>query len=208
MNPFKNPTVYFSLAILGIVLAGCASQRITTPLGNGYEEVAHPTRASLEAPETTRISLEYRNPDGKSILVWPSLYGVDEVVKGDLVIFVGDKAYVNPGSDDPKGFTPRLFAARAPGLPMDVTDEILWRWSKASGNDFFQTLLMLSLASPVEKNGHLELHLVFANDDRNWPDTVIQLDWNQVSDIMREVREKGDVRKDLRWSTPYLQKNF
>ena len=34
----------------------------------------------------------------------------------------------------------------------------------------------------------------------------VQLDWNQVSDIMREVKEKGTVHKDLRWGTPYLAK--
>ena len=66
-------------------------------------------------------------------------------------------------------------------------------------------LQLLSLASPSENcNGQLQVHLIFASDD--WPDTLVQLDWNQVSDIMREVREKGTVYRDLRWHTPYIAK--
>lgn len=174
------------------------------PLGNGYARLAHPTRASRDQPETMRVSLEYKKLDGKPILVWPSLYGVDEVVKGDLVIFVGDRAYVHPLTDEPKGTQPRLFADRAPGLPLDITDELLWRWSKTSGKDFTQAAQLLSLASPSENNGQLQVHLIFASDD--WPDTLVQLDWNQVSDIIREVREKGTVYRDLRWHTPYIAK--
>ena len=93
-------------------------------------------------------------------------------------------------------------------MPLDITDEILWRWSKASGKDFTQTLQQFSLASPTERNGRLELHLVFANYDRDWPDTVIQLDWSHVSDIIREVKERGTVHQDARWHTPYLEKEF
>jgi hypothetical protein len=206
MKLINHPALQFSMAALCLGFAGCVSERIVEPLANGYEHVAHPTRASRQQPEATRISLEYRTPDGKSILIWPSLYGVNEVIKGDLVIFVGDRAYHHPGSDDPKGTAPRLFAAKAPGLPLDITNEILWRWSKASGKDFNQTLEQFSLVSPAEKDGQLELHLVFANYDRDWPDTVIQLDWTHVSDIMREVKEKGTVRKDVRWGTPYIEK--
>ncbi len=206
MKPLNHLVFPCSLALLCLGWIGCASQRIASPLGSGYEQVAHPTRASIDQPESTRISLEYRKADGTPIVVWPSLYGVNEVVKGDLVIFVGDQAYVHPDSDDPKGLKPRLFAARTPGLPLDITDEILWQWSKSAGKDFAHAAQLFSLASPEEKNGRLELTLAFANDDKDWPDAVMELDWTQVSDIMREVKAKGTVRKDLRWGTRYIAK--
>jgi hypothetical protein len=208
MKLINNPVFQLLRIVLCIGLAGCASERIVEPLGDGYEQVAHPTRASLNQPETMRIALEYQRPDGKSILVWPSLYGVNEVVKGNLVIFVGDRTYLHPDSDDPKGSTPRLFAAKAPDMPLDITDEILWRWAKDSGKEFTRTLQMVSLVAPAEKNGQLEFHLMFANDDKDWPDTVMPSDWSQVADIMREVKEKGAVHKDARWGTPYLAKEF
>ncbi len=204
MKLIHRPLFILSITTLCIGLAGCASKPMVEPLGNGYARLAHPTRASRDQPETMRVSLEYKKLDGKPILVWPSLYGVDEVVKGDLVIFVGDRAYVHPLTDEPKGTQPRLFADRAPGLPLDITDELLWRWSKTSGKDFTQAAQLLSLASPSENNGQLQVHLIFASDD--WPDTLVQLDWNQVSDIIREVREKGTVYRDLRWHTPYIAK--
>jgi hypothetical protein len=188
---------HFLLAMLCIGLAGCASQGTVAPLSNGYEEVAHPKQ----------VSFQYRAPDGKTTPIWPSLYGVSEVIKGDVALFVGDKAYVSSDPDDPRGTKPRLFAVRAPGLPLDITGEVLWRWSKASGKDFAKAMEIFSLVSPEEKNGQLELQLEFWTQEKDWPDkTTFQLDWNQVSDIMRAVKEKGTVHKDLRWGTPYIEK--
>jgi hypothetical protein len=139
-------------------------------------------------------------------LIWPSLYGVNEVVKGDLAIFVGDKAYVSPDPNDPRGTKPRLFAVRSPALPLDITDEVLWRWSKASGKDFAKAVQLFSMVTPEERNGRLELQLEFWTEEKDWPDTTtFQLDWNQVFDIVREVKENGVVRKDLRWGTPYIE---
>ena len=135
------------------------------------------------------------------------MYGVGEVIKGDTAIFVGDKAYVQPDADNSRGTKPRLFAVKSPGLPLDITDEVLWRWSKASGKDFTKAMEIFSLVTPKEKNGQLELQLEFWTEERDWPDkTTVQLDWNQVSDIMREVKEKGTMHKDLRWGTPYIEK--
>ena len=31
------------------------------------------------------------------------------------------------------------------------------------------------------------------------------LNWNQISDIMREVKEKGVVKKDRVWGTKYIE---
>jgi len=181
MKLIKNPIVHFSLAILCASLAGCASQRPVVPLGNGYEEVAHPTRASRSQPETMRISFQHRAPDGKTTLIWPSLYGVGEVIKGDVAIFVGDRAYVSPDPDDPRVTKPRLFAVRSPALPLDITDEVLWRWSKASGKDFAKAMEFFSMVTPDEKNGQLELQLEFYTDEVDWPDkSTIQQDCYQV----------------------------
>jgi len=208
MKLIKNPIVHFSLAMLCAGLAGCMTPNPVAPLGSGYEEKGHPNRSS-PAPADTRVSFQYRAPDGKITPIWPSLYGVGEVIKGDVAIFVGDKAYVQPDADNPRGTKPRLFAVRSPALPLDITDEVLWRWSKTTGKDFAKAVQRFSLATPAEKNGQLELQLEFWTEEKDWPDTsTLQLDWNQVSDIMREVKEKGVVRKDLRWGTSYIEKEF
>ncbi len=208
MKPKNKLVHYSSLAILGTGLAGCVSHHpVVAPLGNGYEEVYHPTHASASQPELMRISFQYRAPDGKITLIWPSLYGVGEVVKGEVAIFVGDKAYVSSDPDDPRGMKPRLFAVQSPALPLDITDEVLWRWSKVTGKDFAKALDRFSMVHPQGKQSGLELQLVFWTQEKDWPDkTTVELDWSQVSNIMREVKEKGAVHKDLRWGTPYIEK--
>jgi hypothetical protein len=197
MKLIENLAFHLSLAMLCVGLGGCASHGTVAPLSNGYEEVVHPARTSLQ----------YRTPDGKTTPIWTSLSGVSEVIKGDVAIFVGDKAYVQSDPDDPRGTKPRLFAVRAPSLPLDITDEVLWRWSKASGKDPARAMEIFSMVSPAEKNGQLELQLEFWTQERDWPDkTTVQLDWNQVFDIMRAVKEKGTLHTDLRWHTPFIEK--
>ena len=204
MKLIINLIFRFSPALLGIGLAGCSTPPVVQPLSNGYVEVTHRHRSMISSTDL-RVSFEYREPDGKTILIWPSLSGVSEVIKDDVAVFVGDKAYVSSDPDDPRGMRPRLFAVRAPGLPLDITDEVLSGWSKASGKDFAKAVQLFNLATPVDKNNQLELQLEFWADEKNWPDNAtLQLDWNQVSDIMRAVKEKGTVRKDLRWGTPYI----
>jgi hypothetical protein len=100
-----------------------------------------------------------------------------------------------------------LFAVRSPALPLDITDEVLWRWSKATGKDFAKTVDRFSMVTPAEKNGQLELQLEFWTEEKDWPDkSTFQLDWKQMSDIMREVKGKGALRADPRWGTPYIEK--
>ena len=206
MKPINNSVLYSTLAILCAGLAGCMTPNPVVPVGGGYEEKGHPDRSS-PAPADTRVSFQYRAPDGKITIIWPSLYGVGEVIKGDVAIFVGDKAYVTPDSNDPRGTRPRLFAVRSPALPLDITDEVLSRWSKATGKDFAKALDRFSMATPAEKNGQLELQLEFWTEEKDWPDkTTLQLNWNQVSDIMRDVKEKGALHQDPRWNTPYIEK--
>jgi hypothetical protein len=205
MKLMKKTIDCFSLAILCLGLAGCASSRIVAPQANGYEEVAHPHRSS--APADLRISFQHRAPNGNTTLIWPALYGVSEVIKGDLAIFVGDLAYVSSDPDDPRGTKPRLFAVISPALPLDITDEVLGLWSKANEKEYAKAKNLFSLVMPEEKDGRLNVHLEFWTQAKDWPDkTTLQLDWSQVSDLMLEVKTKGAIHKDLRWGTLYIAK--
>jgi hypothetical protein len=202
----------FSAARWGLILfslgcAGCQTHTTVVPLRNGYEEVSHPHHALLDEPEPPRISLQHRGADGGVTPIWPSLYGVNDVIKGDLAIFVADKANL-----DPERVThPRLFAVRSPEVPLDITEEVVWRWSQANGRELAKSLQKLALITPQEKNGGLELHLEFWAADtwsaqrQDWPEQgTLQLDWRQVEEIMQNVKTKGVMQKDLRWHTPYI----
>ena len=207
MKLIQNLALCFLPAIvLFSGLAGCASPpRPVHLLGSGYQEVEHRSK-SLDSPDDVRLSLEYRSPEGNIDLIWPSLSGVDEVIKGDVAIFVGEKAYVTSDPDNPRGMEPRLFAVQAPALPLDITDQILWGWSKGTGKDFAKAMRLLEMLTPVENGGKLEVQLEFWEDGNGWPDnSTLQLDWNQVFEIMHTVKEKGTMHKDLRWGTPYIE---
>jgi len=201
----KFPRVAVALLVIGT--AGCQTHKSVAPVGNGFQEVTHPAPHSFgDEPEPPRIAFEYHGPDGKTVPIWPALYGADEVIKGTLAIFVGDKGYVEDGD---KVTHPRLFAVQPPGLPLDITEEVLWRWSKAAGKNFGKTMNNYSLVTPEEANGQLKLQLEFFTDDKDWPDkSDLQLDWNQVSEIMHAVKTKGLLQKDLRWQTPYIGERF
>jgi hypothetical protein len=46
------------------------------------------------------------------------------------------------------------------------------------------------------------------SDDNNRPDAVMRPHWNQVSDILREVRKQGTGHKDARRGTRCLAKDL
>jgi hypothetical protein len=219
MIPLETPPMkhmnkfipHAALTLLCLGLTGCQTHKSTLPLSHGYEEVRHPAHAWLTGNDTPRVSFQYRGTDDKVTPIWPSLYGIKEVMANDLAIFVGDLPYVD--ADAAKNIRPRLFAVKSPALPLDITDEILWRWAKANGRNFAKTLSRFSLIIPKEKAGRLELHLEFSSDDflsaDDWPDTSeLSLDWKQVSEILHAVETKGVPQKDLRWHTPYIGEKF
>jgi hypothetical protein len=205
MKPIKHPGLQLSSALLAVALAGCSTHPAIQPLSGGYEQMTYPN-TSEDAPVEARISLNYRGPDGRSVLIWPSLFGKDEVIKDDVAIFVGDKAYVSSNPDDPRGTKPRLFAVKAPGPPLDITDEVLWYWSKETGKDFRRAVRLFNLPTLVDQGDKVEVQLEFYVNEHGWPDnSLLQLDWNQVAEIMRTVKTKGTMHKDLRWGTPYIE---
>ncbi len=199
------------LLLCVLACAGCQTHTTVLPLQNGYEEVSHPHHSLVDEPAPPRISFRYRGTNGVVTPIWPSLYGVNDVFKGDLAIFVAEKAAITPE----RVTHPRLFAVRSPELPLDLTDEVLWRWSQANGRDFQKTLQKLAMVTPEEKNGGLELRLEFwtpsaySAEREDWPEqSSLQLDWRQVDEIMGRVKTKGVEEKDLRWHTPYIGEKF
>jgi hypothetical protein len=205
MKTIRKPALYLLSTILLLGLIGCKTHPEIQTLSGGYEEITHPNRSPAASVEP-RVSLNYRSPDGRELLIWPSVFASEEVIKDDVAIFVGDKAYVSSDPDDPRGTKPRLFAVKAPNPPLDVTDEVLWYWSKASGRDFGKARRLFNIATPVNKGDNVEVQLEFYVNESGWPDNAtLQLDWNQIAEIMRTVQAKGTVHKDPRWDTPYIQ---
>lgn len=210
MKPFNWSANRTAIALLCIGFTGCQWHKSIAPLGNGYEEINHPVHSVLPDSTPPRVSFEYKDPDGKTITVWPSLYCFNEVVNDKVAIFVAEKAYKMDGERSVK---PRLFAVQSPAPPLDITDQVLWRWSKANGKDLIKTFNRFNASLPEDRDGQLLVKLEFwpggYMSHEDWPDTgELQLDWHQVSEIMREVEKKGVLQKDLRWHTAYIGEIF
>ena len=207
----KNSLFCVGVAVLSLGWAGCQTHTKIVPLSDGYEAVEHPYHTLIDDPPPPRIALQRRGTDGVIAPVWPALYSADTVIKGNLVIFAAEKAYTEPE----RVTHARLFAARPSELPLDLTDEVLWRWSKANGKAFDKTLQKFAGITAAENAGALELRLEFwANPELgetrdDWPDTSsLRLEWPRVEEIMRAVKAKGTVERDLRWHTEYIGEKF
>jgi uncharacterized protein YceK len=203
----RNQTLtLIAAAILCVGLTGCGSISSVESLGGGYEEVTYTQTSLLMEPDAHQITLQYRKPNGRQIMIWPSATG-GKIVKKEVVIFEADKAWKQPKPGERWPMKSRLFAARAPDFPLDITDEILWRSTKSSGEDFSKLLKTATIAYFKGTNNAVEFHFgVMRQPD--FPELTISLNWDQIVDIMREVKEKGVVRKDLRWGTSYIEKEF
>lgn len=195
------------LAVLMLGEPGCATHKTVVPLSNGYEVVAHPHRTFIDDPPPPTLSLQRRDKEGTVQKIWPSLYSTDTVLRGDELIFVAEKAYVQPE----RVTRPRLFMVKPPELPLDITDEILWRWAKANHRDFTKVLQKFAGVTPADQGDGVEVRLdfwaspVFGEVHQDWPDNgTLQLGWPEIEEIMHAVRVKGMLEKDLRWHSEYI----
>jgi len=191
------------LATLCVSLSGCGTIPSYESLGGGYVEATY-TRTSWEQP-ATRFELQYKKGLRK-IVIWPSMYPVGEIAKDDMVVFVANKAYEPPYPGDPRATRPRLFAVKAPESPVDITDEIVGRWAQSSGKDISKALKAAWIIRLRTQGNDATFSFEFAGVD--WPEMGTTLDWNKVSEIMRDVKEHGVVRKDRVWGTSYIEKEF
>lgn len=206
MKHFFDSAKSMTAGLLCLALTGCQTHKSTTTLGDGYKEIDHPTHTFLPGENPPRISLDHAEPDGSTKVIWPSLYCHNDVEKDDVVVFVAEEAFLNAGQ---ASIHPRLFAARYPGVPVDITEPLLTRWAAANGKDVSKTLNRYSLATPEEKDNSLVVHFEFWSGsflaEEDWPQTGdLTLNWADVTKMMDFVEINGLPKKDPRWHTPFI----
>lgn len=202
MYRFNNLGLFFFAVTSLLGVTGCHTPRgQESPLGHNYAEVAYPRRG--EDADFARVALEFRPPGGPKQTVWSQLYGVDEVILDDLAVFVGDVSTHRRGSTQP-----RLFLVKAPQVPVDVTDEMLWRWSRANHRSPDQALQHYSLVTPVRVGAELELRFDFWTDEgeNDWPEHgVLRLPVGEMPEILRAAQKRAHPEKEPTWHTDYLR---
>ena len=108
-------------------------------------------------------------------------------------------------------YSPRLFAVKGLETPLDITNEVFWRWSKKSGADFSEVLRMASIYDftlKAKDNGLYFEFGIWKNGDS--VQTPVALDWSEIADIMSEVRLNGSAHKTSVYGKgyKYLAKEF
>ena len=159
-----------------------------------------PTRTSFSEPPAHRFELRYKK-GWKTVTIWPDTLGIH--VKNSVALFSGYAASRQPDPNNLQDTDLRLFAVNAPDLPLDITDEVLSRWTNKTNTDVVKVFRTASYFKTKHTENGLEF--IFATDG---PGIHVLVNWDQISDIMREVKEKGVVRKDRVWGTSYIEKEF
>ena len=190
-------------AVALICFIGCSRNTTrVTPLGDGYEEVVF-VYPHFSEPESHTTTLQFKNSEGKQVMVWPSLMSAT-VVKNGIAVFVANRTMATNKIDGIWPQTWRLFAVRAPEPPLDITDEVVGRWAQESGKDAAKYLDEPEPIEPQEKSGKIDTEFSFYDI----PGAVISLSWDQLSNIVDEVKTNGVQNKDLKWNLICVDKKF
>jgi hypothetical protein len=198
---------------LGLVLGatGCATHKSTIPLSNGFELVSHPHHTMIDDPPPPRVAVQYHPVGGSVTPIWPSLYSTETVVHSNLVLFVAERGFREPD----RVTHGRIFASRPPALPLDLTDEMLWRWSQTNKRDFGTALQKLAGVTPATADDGVDITFQFwapalVNEAHfDWPDTsALHLSWTQIDELIARVKAKGLPQKDLRWHAEFIGEKY
>jgi hypothetical protein len=82
---------------------------------------------------------------------------------------------------------------------MEISIPVMRRWSKETGKDDAG----VEIVGFTTNGNQMEFNLVV----RNHPERheVVLVDWNQIADMMREVKENGVERQDSMSGTPFIE---
>jgi hypothetical protein len=202
----QNNKLVVLLLVLCAGLTGCGTIPSYEDMGYGYVEATY-MRASSWAPTAMRTELLYKKGIWK-VTIWPHIY--NDIVTNNVAIFSAGKAYDPPYPGEPLATRWRLFVVKAPDLPLDITDEVVWRFAKQLTGKLAIISTRPDLLNQINIGvvGNQTNGLEFNAYLKDVGHEAVRVDLSQIPDIMHEVKEKGVVRKDRVWGTSYIEKEF
>ena len=140
------------------------------------------------------------------MLVWPYIG-----THGYPILYTNDIAFLLADKPDDQGRLGHgaLIAAQGTGLAMDISQDILRIAAKQSQVDFKKALKVCQPLRLNEIGGKLQVYYA-ANQlaEPNIPDLGVQVTWEQIFDIMREVKSSGKTNRFVNSDVLYLQKDY
>jgi hypothetical protein len=201
VKPDNKLVCHFLLAIFGMSLTGCGTIPSYEDKGGRYVEATY-THPGLWEPSGHRMALCYEYGGGLwHSTIWPDTLGI--YVNDGVALFTAYAASREPDPENPKATHPRLLAVRAPDIPLDITGEIVRGWAKKTGHDL-NIYGPRTIVHSEQKDDMVEFTFGISASEH----ATVTMDWNQIADVMREVKEKGVVKKDRVWGTSYIEKEY
>jgi hypothetical protein len=182
------------LSILTLFASGCKEKREYAPLSGGFGVLAK----WVGVDRGPSASLCFKTNSMEPKLIWPFLTGAI-FITNDLAFFLGD---VRDGQG--RLGDGRYFAVRGPGLPADISENILKRWAELNGVEF---------ANIRNKYSPLELAVVPTGvsvhflGDKERPVTITN-DWQQIDEFLLSALTHGKRLTNERPFAVYLKEDI
>jgi hypothetical protein len=177
------------LALVSLFITGCGMPRSDKPepLEGGYTTKSY-SRGFIHV--SGRLELEYN--DKKHHVVWPDI--ADVTINGDTALFLGWERAESGAGDI------RLFVYRPPGPAVDITRQVLTVGAKQRGLSLQEVPASARVATLKKVQEGVELSIALVD----WPDRNVELDWNQIEHMMRNVKANGHPQTLPGFQTPYV----
>ena len=150
--------------------------------------------------------LYYKGTNDNPVLVWPYIgtYGAPISYDNDVALLLADK----PDSAGDFGATV-LIAVQGAGPPMDVSDDILQIVARQSNVDFKRALRSCSPIGLVKSETSLKVSFLSVQSPKtDVPNLQGYVTWQQIFEIMEDVRKTGITNVIKKTGFKYLQKDY
>lgn len=201
----KKVIYLIKIIAVSFVFVGCGQGSNRKKLNDGYEEVTLTRTSLIGEPALIQTRLEYRGA-GKSAVIWPVVRS-DIFIKDGVAAFVGDRSEKWSTLDQRWETGTHLFVVKGPGVPVDVTSELVGRWSRDSGKDSAQAIAAACLIGGKTISAD-QLSFYFEFNGGLWPGVNMSVSGDQLLDMMREVNATGAQRKDPLFHVTYMEKEI
>jgi hypothetical protein len=147
-------------------------------------------------------ALYYKGQQSEPALIWPFL----GPASGPIQI-TNDMAFFRASAPNANGelVYPVFIPVQAPGPALDVTDDLLKLWAESQKIDFQK---LRDHYTPVEEKAVENGIWVSYVTGQNFPDAKFVVNWEQVSNVIQDVKRTGKPLVIEKPHLVYLKKNY
>lgn len=195
--------------LLPLFLLGCCgkSQPVSSepsfrPLQNGFGVVVRP----IGIDTGPGAKLYYKGGNKNPVLVWPFIgtRGFPILYTNDIALLLADK----PNSQGHLG-NAALVVDQGVGPAMDISKDVLKIAAEQNGVDFGRALKACRPSQLHQTRDSIKvLFLADQLIDRSLPDLEASISWDQIFQIIRDVRTSGRSARLVNSDVIYLEKDY